>query len=543
MFTKILIANRGEIAVRVARTCRELGIGTVAVYSSADRDSAVVRLADEAVHIGPPPARNSYLSVPAVIEAALATGVQAIHPGYGFLSEDPDFAEVCADNGLVFIGPEPQAMRALGDKAMTRALMRDAGLPLLPGTVEPVSTTAEALAAAEEIGFPVILKAVAGGGGRGMTVVHHRQDLSPAFQQTRAAAAAVFGDGRVYLERYLAGARHVEVQVLCDQYGNGVYLGDRDCSTQRRHQKLVEEAPAPNLSEHTRAAMGTASVKGALEVGFTGAGTMEFLVDGADEFYLMEMNARLQVEHPVTEMVTGIDLVEQQIRVALGEKLQFDQSDVTLRGSAIECRINAEDPDQDFRPTPGTVERFEMPGGAFTRVDTHVFAGYVVPPHYDSLVAKLVTWAPDRSRAVARTRRALDEVVVEGPRLRTTACFAAEIVDHPLFRTARHTTDLVGQIFAGRETARENEESSVTNTIPGLDPEALQQILVNDVGIDSVALAQQPDAVLSDLGLDSMAQVELGVVLHSRHGVKELPEDAHTMSLRDLANHLCGMST
>ena len=543
MFSKILIANRGEIAVRVARTCRELGIGTVAVYSSADRDSAVVRLADEAVHIGPPAARNSYLSVPAVIEAALATGAQAIHPGYGFLSEDPDFAEVCADNGVVFIGPEPPVMRALGDKAMTRALMRDAGLPLLPGTVEPVSTTAEALAAAEEIGFPVILKAVAGGGGRGMTVVHHRQDLSPAFRQTRAAAAAVFGDSRVYLERYLAGARHVEVQVLCDQYGNGVYLGDRDCSTQRRHQKLVEEAPAPNLSEHTRAAMGIASVKGALEVGFTGAGTMEFLVDGADEFYLMEMNARLQVEHPVTEMVTGIDLVEQQIRVALGEKLQFDQSDVTLRGSAIECRINAEDPDRDFQPTPGTVERFEMPGGAFTRVDTHVFAGYVVPPHYDSLVAKLVTWAPDRSRAVARTRRALDEVVVEGPRLRTTACFAAEIVDHPLFRTARHTTDLVGQIFAGREAARENEENSMTNTIPDLNPEALQEILVSDVGIDPVALAEQPDAVLSDLGLDSMAQVELGVVLHSRHGVTELPEDTHAMSLRQLANHLCGLST
>ncbi len=542
MFTKVLIANRGEIAVRVARTCRELGIATVAVYSTADRDSAVIRIADESVHIGPSSAKSSYLSVPAVVEAALATGAVAIHPGYGFLSEDPDFAEVCADNGLVFIGPRPEVMRALGDKAMTRALMRDAGLPLLPGTVEPVSTAAEALAAAEEVGFPVILKAVAGGGGRGMSVVHRRQDLSAAFQQTRAAAAAVFGDGRVYLERYLAGARHVEVQVLCDPYGNGVYLGDRDCSTQRRHQKLIEEAPAPNMSDHTRTAMGTASVKGALDVGFTGVGTMEFLVDDAAEFYLMEMNARLQVEHPVTEMVTGIDLVEQQIRVAMGEKLQFDQSDVILRGAAIECRINAEDPDHDFRPTPGTLERFVLPGGAFTRVDTHAFAGYVVPPHYDSLVAKLVVWAPDRPRAVARTRRALDEFVIEGPRVRTTACFAAEIVDHPLFRTARHTTDLVAQIFTGREAARKNEESAMTNTTPALDRTALHDILVSDVGIDRVTLTEQPQATLADLGLDSMAQVELGVVLHSRHGVKELPDDVPTMSFGELADHICGMS-
>ena len=329
MFSKVLVANRGEIAVRVVRTCRELGIDTVAVYSTADRDSAVVRLADEAVHIGPSPAKRSYLNIPAVVEAALATGAEAIHPGYGFLSENPDFAEVCADNGLVFIGPRPHVMGVLGDKARTRALMRDAGLPLLPGTVEPVSTAAEALAAATGAGFPVILKAVAGGGGRGMSVVHNREELATAFQQTRAAAAAVFGDARVYLERYLAGARHVEVQVLCDEYGGAVYLGDRDCSAQRRHQKLVEEAPAPDLPAETREAMGEASVEGALAVGFTGAGTMEFLVDPSDgNFYFMEMNARLQVEHPVTEMVTGLDLVEQQLRVAAGEPLTFKQSDV-----------------------------------------------------------------------------------------------------------------------------------------------------------------------------------------------------------------------
>lgn len=454
MFKKILIANRGEIALRVARTCRELGIATVAVHSTADRDSAVVRLADESIHIGPSAPKRSYLSVPAIIEAARATGAEAIHPGYGFLSENPDFAEVCADNELVFIGPRPEVMQVLGDKAMTRLLMRDAGLPLLPGTVEPVATPAEAVAAATEVGFPVILKAVAGGGGRGMTVVEHRQDLAIAFQQTRAAAAAVFGDGRVYLEHYLAGARHIEVQVLCDQHGGGLYIGDRDCSAQRRHQKLVEEAPAPRLSAETRAAMGLASVRGALAVGFTGAGTMEFLMDADGNFYLMEMNARLQVEHPVTEMVSGIDLVEQQIRVAAGERLQFSQSDVTLRGAAIECRINAEDPDRDFLPTPGPLERFTLPGGPFTRVDTHAFTGYAVPPDYDSLLAKLVVWAPDRPRAVDRLHRALDELVIEGPRVCTTARFAREITDHGLFRAARHTTDLVDQIVTERKTSQ-----------------------------------------------------------------------------------------
>ena len=394
-FTKILIANRGEIAVRIARTCRDLGIASVAVYSTADRESAVVRIADEAVQIGPGPARRSYLSVPAVIEAARVSGAQAVHPGYGFLSEDPDFAEVCADNQLVFIGPGPQVMRTLGDKSATRAVMHDAGLPLLPGTVAPVATVAEATAAADDIGYPVILKAVAGGGGRGMSIVHHRGDLPAAFGQTRASAAAVFGDGRLYLERFLAGARHVEVQVLCDQHGNGVHLGDRDCSTQRRHQKLVEEAPAPNLPDSTRAAMRAAAVRGALSVGFSGAGTMEFLVDADSQFYLMEMNARLQVEHPVTEMITGIDLVEQQILVADGVPLALRQADIVLRGASIECRINAEDPEHDFRPTAGRVERLHLPGGAFTRVDTHAFTGCDVPPHYDSLLAKVVVWGPD----------------------------------------------------------------------------------------------------------------------------------------------------
>jgi acetyl-CoA carboxylase biotin carboxylase subunit len=538
-FTKLLIANRGEIAVRVARTCRELGITTVAVYSTADQNSAVVRLADESVHIGPAPAKRSYLSVPAVIEAARATGAQAIHPGYGFLSENPDFAEVCAANGLVFVGPHPEVMKALGDKAETRRLMRDAGLPLLPGTVEPVSTAAEAVEAASEIGFPVILKAVAGGGGRGMSIVHHRHDLPTAFQQTRAAAAAVFRDGRVYLERYLHGARHVEVQVLCDEHGNGVYLGDRDCSTQRRHQKLVEEAPAPNLSEETRVAMGTASVAGALAVGFTGAGTMEFLVDASGRFYLMEMNARLQVEHPVTEMVTGIDLVEQQLRVAQGERLSFGQSDITPRGASIECRINAEDPDREFLPTPGSLARFELPGGPFVRVDTHAFAGYPIPPDYDSLLAKLVVWAPDRPQAVARMARALDELVIEGPGVCTTAPFAATIVDHPLFRTARHTTDLVERIAMSPEQDDTEGEETMSDATTALNPSELLEILVTEVGIDPEDLAGQPELALAELGLDSMAQVELGVVLRTQHGVENLPEDASTMSFTELAHHLC----
>jgi acetyl-CoA carboxylase biotin carboxylase subunit len=540
-FTKILIANRGEIAVRVARTCREMGIATVAVYSTADRDSTVVRIADEAVHIGPPAARRSYLSMPAVIEAARGTGAQAIHPGYGFLSEDPDFAEVCADNELVFIGPSPDVMRTLADKATTRAVMRDAGLPLLPGTVAAVATVAEATAEADRVGYPVILKAVAGGGGRGMSIVHAKADLAAQFARTRVTAAAVFGDGRIYLERYLAGARHIEVQVLCDRYGNGVHIGDRDCSTQRRHQKLVEEAPAPNLPEDTRAAMHAAALHGAQAVAFSGVGTMEFLVDADGGFYLMEMNARLQVEHPVTEMVTGIDLVEQQIRVACGERLVLRQRDVVLRGSAVECRINAEDPDHDFRPTPGPVERFLAPGGAFTRVDTHVFPGYVVPPHYDSLLAKLVVWAPDRPAALARARRALDELVIDGPQLRTTTSFAARVLDHPMFRAARHTTELVDLILAGTESndSKENTMSEQSATTSTLDPTTLRDILVTKVGIDREQLTLRPEASLADLGLDSMAVVELGVALRDEHGLAVLPGHTSTMSFDELAVQLC----
>ncbi|WP_434739928.1 acetyl-CoA carboxylase biotin carboxylase subunit [Micromonospora sp. SH-82] len=447
MFDKVLIANRGEIALRVLRACRELGIATVVVYSSADADSTAVRLADEAVRIGPAASRRSYLNPAAIVEAARSTGAQAVHPGYGFLSEDADFAEICAQNGLTFVGPPPQVMAALSDKATARALMRRAGLPLPPGSVQTVATVEEAVEVAAGIGYPVMVKAAAGGGGRGMTVVASAADLPRAYVRTRAAAQAAFGDDRVYVERYLSEARHVEVQVLCDSHGNGVHLGTRDCSVQRRHQKLVEEAPAPGLSERTRAAMAAAALRGVLDVGFTGAGTVEFLVDEAEDFHFLEINSRIQVEHPVTEMVTGIDLVHEQLHVAAGEPLRLRQADVRLTGVSVECRVNVEDPDRDFAPTPGRLERFHPPGGPFTRVDTHGHPGYLIGPHYDSLLAKVVVWAPDRDLALNRLARALGEFDIAGPGVRTTIPFVARVLDDATFRAARHTTGLVDRLL------------------------------------------------------------------------------------------------
>ena len=440
MFTKVLIANRGEIALRVARACREMGVGVVAVHSTADRDSPVVRMADQAVHIGPAPARASYLNIPNIVEAALATGAQAIHPGYGFLSEDPDFAEVCAEAGLVFIGPRPHVMAQLGNKATARRLMADAGLPLLPGVVDPVTTAAEGAAIAEDIGYPVIIKAAAGGGGRGITVVRDPSGFAAAYASTRATAHAVFRDSTVYVERYLENARHIEVQVVCDEHGGGIHLGERDCSVQRRHQKLVEEAPAPGLSAAQRERIGATAVAGALAVGYTGAGTLEFLAAPDGSFAFMEMNARIQVEHPVTEMVTGIDLVAEQIRVAAGLPLSVKQEDVVLTGAAIECRINAEDPRRGYAPAPGTLTRLDLPGGPGVRVDCGVTAGSTVSPHYDSMIAKLIAWAPDREQAIARMRRALGELVVEGRGMATTRELHLAITDHPIFREGSHDT-------------------------------------------------------------------------------------------------------
>jgi acetyl-CoA carboxylase biotin carboxylase subunit len=450
VFRKVLIANRGEIALRIARACRELGIRTVAVHSTVDADSAVVRYADEAIQIGPGPAKRSYLNMPAIIESALRTGADAIHPGYGFLSEDPYFAEACVANGIAFIGPPAEVIARLGDKVAARALMSRAGVPMLPGSVRPLRTADEARTVVDEIGLPVIIKAAAGGGGRGMSVVRHEAELARAYRETVATAQALFGDGRVYVERYLSRGRHVEVQILADAHGSVVHLGERDCSAQRRQQKLVEETPAPGLAEQVREAMGEAAVRGARTAGYVGAGTFEFLVDDTGGFYFMEVNCRIQVEHPVTEMVTGVDLVQEQIRITAGERLRLRQREVRPRGAAVECRINVEDPGRGFAPSPGLLEEFVPAHGPFVRVDTHGFAGYRVPADYDSLLAKLIVCAPDRQQALDRMRRALDEFRISGPGVHTTAAFLGELIADPVFRRGEHTTSIVDDVLAAR---------------------------------------------------------------------------------------------
>jgi acetyl-CoA carboxylase, biotin carboxylase subunit len=454
LFEKVLIANRGEIALRVARACRELGIKSVAVFSTADAESAVVKFADEAVQIGPPAVGRSYLHIPSIVGAALKTGAEAIHPGYGFLSEDPYFAEIVADEGITFIGPRPEVMEKVGDKATARQLMSAAGLPLLPGTVEPVNTLDEAHDVANEIGYPVIIKAVAGGGGRGMSVVHRADQLATLYQTTRATAQAVFKDSAVYIERYLETSRHTEIQLVCDAHGNGVYFGERDCSVQRRHQKLIEEAPSIHLSEETRREVGEAAVRGALSVGYTGAGTMEFLLDLDGNLYFMEMNARIQVEHPVSELVTSTDLIQEQIRVAAGETLSVGQEDVLpLQGHAIECRINAEDPDNNFAPAAGKLDTYVPPGGPWTRVDSHCYPGWTITPFYDSLIAKLIVWAPNRDAAIDRMQRALGEFEISGRGVKTTIPFHQRVLDHPQFRSGDVTTDFVEQMMSQEAAA------------------------------------------------------------------------------------------
>jgi acetyl-CoA carboxylase, biotin carboxylase subunit len=443
VFEKVLIANRGEIALRVARACRELGIKSVAVYSTADAESAVVKFADEAVCIGAPAVNKSYLHIPNIIGAAQKTGADALHPGYGFLSEDPFFAEICADNDITFIGPKPEVMERVGDKAIARDLMQKAGLPLLPGTIEPVTTAEEAQEIADGIGYPVIIKAVAGGGGRGMNVVYKSEDLVRLYQTTRATAQAIFKDSAVYIERYLEAPRHTEVQLVCDE-NDGVYFFERDCSVQRRHQKLIEEAPSIHLSDEARRDIGERAVRGALSVGYTGAGTMEFLLDHDGNLSFMEMNARIQVEHPVSEMITSADLIQEQIRVASGESLSVTQEDVPLRGHSIECRINAEDPDRDFEPDKrGKVETFIPAAGPGTRVDTHGHSGWTVPPFYDSLIAKIIVWAEDRPSAIDRMLRALRETTVDG--IHTTVPFHRRVFSHPAFREGDVFTDFLAR--------------------------------------------------------------------------------------------------
>jgi acetyl-CoA carboxylase biotin carboxylase subunit len=453
MFEKVLIANRGEIALRVARACRELGVKSVAVYSTADSESAVVKFADEAVCIGPPAVGKSYLHIPNIIGAAQKTGADALHPGYGFLSEDPFFAEICSDNGVTFIGPKPDVMEKVGDKAIARDLMQKAGLPLLPGTIEPVATPDEAQEIADEIGYPVIIKAVAGGGGRGMNVVRRAEDLARLFQTTRATAQAIFKDSAVYIERYLEAPRHTEVQLVCDGHGNGVYFFERDCSVQRRHQKLIEEAPSIHLTDEQRRDIGERAVAGALSVGYTGAGTMEFLLDDDGNLSFMEMNARIQVEHPVSEMITSSDLIQEQIRVAAGERLSVSQDELPLNGHSIECRINAEDPHRDFAPAAGRLDTYVPPGGPGTRVDSHCYAGWTIAPFYDSLIAKLIVWAPDRQRAIDRMQRALSEFQVEGRGVKTTIPFHQAVFADERFRAGDVNTSFLEQ-FAWQEPER-----------------------------------------------------------------------------------------
>ncbi|HEY7311831.1 MAG TPA: acetyl-CoA carboxylase biotin carboxylase subunit [Gemmataceae bacterium] len=441
MFQRILIANRGEIALRVIRACKEMGIECVAVYSEADRGAPYLDLADQKICIGPATASESYLKIPRLISAAEAADVQAIHPGYGFLSENAHFAEVCRDCKIEFIGPPPEATRRLGDKNEARKLAKKAGVPIVPGSEGLIEKEEEALALARSMDYPVLIKAAAGGGGRGMRVVHEEASLLPSLHAARQEAESAFKDGSVYLERYIEQPRHVEVQFLGDREGHVVHLWERDCSLQRRHQKLVEESPAPNLPDAVRNAMCEAAVRLAKTAGYYSAGTCEFLVDKQNRFYFIEVNARIQVEHPVTELVTGIDLVKAQIHVAAGEKLPFTQRDIVHRGCAIECRINAEDPAHNFRPSPGLIARWQPPGGPGVRLDTHVVGGYRVPPNYDSLVAKLLVHQPTRADALACMRRALDEFVVEG--IHTTIPIHQEIFRHPAFLAGQVDTTFI----------------------------------------------------------------------------------------------------
>ncbi|HEY0320388.1 MAG TPA: acetyl-CoA carboxylase biotin carboxylase subunit [Pyrinomonadaceae bacterium] len=436
-FRKILIANRGEIACRIIWTCKEMGIQTVAIHSEADRDSLHVRFADESFCVGSAPSAQSYLNIPNIIAAAEIANVDAIHPGYGFLAESNYFAEICEACNIKFIGPRPDVIRLMGDKVEARRAMQKVGLPILPGSPEPLESEEEALLLAREIGFPVIVKASAGGGGRGMRIVRTEEELGPALETASNEAAASFKNGDVYIERYIERPRHIEIQVLADEYGECIHLGERECTIQRRHQKLLEEAPSPALSVELRAEMGAAAVKACREIGYSSAGTMEFLLDEDKRFYFMEMNTRIQVEHPVTEMVTLADIVRNQICIAEGETLGYTQADVIIRGHSIECRVNAENP-ETFAPSPGLITAFNLPGGPGVRVDTAAYPGYFVPPFYDSMIAKVIVHAPTRELAIARMRRALEGMVVEG--IKTTIPLHLKIMDDAKFRAGEFST-------------------------------------------------------------------------------------------------------
>ncbi|MBF2035863.1 MAG: acetyl-CoA carboxylase biotin carboxylase subunit [Leptolyngbyaceae cyanobacterium T60_A2020_046] len=444
-FSKILIANRGEIALRILRTCEEMGIATVAVHSTVDRHALHVQLADEAVCIGEAPSSKSYLNIPNIIAAALTRGAEAIHPGYGFLAENARFAEICADHKLTFVGPTPEAIRSMGDKSTAKATMQRVGVPTIPGSEGLLTDDAAAHAIAREIGYPVIIKATAGGGGRGMRLVREPGELSKLFMAAQGEAEAAFGNPGLYLEKFIERPRHIEFQILADSYGNVVHLGERDCSIQRRHQKLLEEAPSPALTDDLRQKMGDAAVRAAKSINYVGAGTVEFLLDAYGNFYFMEMNTRIQVEHPVTEMITGLDLIAEQIRIAQGDRLSVSQREIQLRGHAIECRINAEDPSHNFRPAPGRISGYLAPGGMGVRMDSHVYTDYEIPPYYDSLIGKLIVWGPNRAIAISRMKRALRECAITG--LPTTIPFHQLVLDHPQFIAGEVYTNFVNQVL------------------------------------------------------------------------------------------------
>ncbi|MBN1854173.1 MAG: acetyl-CoA carboxylase biotin carboxylase subunit [Pirellulales bacterium] len=447
MYQRILVANRGEIALRIIRACRELGIETVAIYSEADRDALYLQLADEAYCVGPARVADSYLKIASVISAAEVGNVQAIHPGYGFLAENAHFNEICRSCMIDFIGPTPEAMARLGDKNEARRIAREAGVPIVPGSDSIVADETQALRFAHEVGFPVLIKASAGGGGRGMRIAANDLALKSSFQQAQAEAEAAFGNGAVYLEKYIDRPRHVEVQVLADHHGNAVHLWERDCSVQRRYQKLIEESPSPSVSPEKRALMCEAAQRLVLAANYTNAGTVEFIIDEEGNYYFIEVNARIQVEHPVTEMVTGIDLIKSQIRIAAGEPLAFRQQDIQATGCAIECRINAENPDRGFLPSPGRIERLVVPGGYGVRFDSHTYSGYTVPAYYDSLIAKLIVHQPSRPEAIACMQRALSELRVDG--IHTTIPLHQEILRHTAFVEGRINTTFIERTFTG----------------------------------------------------------------------------------------------
>ena len=441
MVEKVLIANRGEIALRIVRSCRELGIATVAVFSTVDKKALHVQLADEAVCVGDSLSNKSYLNIPNILAAATSRGVDAIHPGYGFLAENDKFAEMCNDHGIVFIGPSPKAIRSMGDKSTAKETMDRVGVPTVPGSKGLLSNVEEAYKLAEKIGYPVIIKATAGGGGRGMRLVESKPNLEKMFKAAQGEAEAAFGNDGLYMEKFIKKPRHVEIQILADRSGNVVHLGERDCSVQRRHQKLLEESPSPAINADLRRKMGNAAISAAKSISYEGAGTVEFLVDDKDNFYFMEMNTRIQVEHPVTEMVTGVDLIAEQIKIAGGENLDFNQDDIQLNGHAIECRINAEDPSHNFRPSPGKITGWLPPGGPGVRVDSHVYTGYEIPPFYDSLIGKLIVWGKDRNTAIKRMNRALNECAVTG--IPTTINFHLTLLNKKKFKEGKIHTKYV----------------------------------------------------------------------------------------------------